>query len=112
VQQTSRLDRVRTLAAEDGKREGTHPLIGCNELAEQARVDVRGGEQFADQGERGNSDHDRRAAVDAGRENVLWRVDPTFWPSSMASCFQKLERADLFAEVEEGSTPRFLHRTL
>jgi hypothetical protein len=38
-------------------------------------MDVRGGEQFADQGERGNSYHDRRAPIDASRENVLRRVD-------------------------------------
>src|ERR1700693_3597787 len=49
--------------------------MGCNELAGQARMDVRGGEQFADQGERGNSYHDRRATVDASRENVLRRID-------------------------------------
>jgi hypothetical protein len=33
AQQGSRLDRVRTLAAEDGKREGMHLPMGCNELA-------------------------------------------------------------------------------
>src|SRR5260370_30703733 len=32
VQQIRRLDRVRTLAAEDGEREGTYPPMGCNEL--------------------------------------------------------------------------------
>ena len=32
VQQIRRLDRVRTLAAEDGKREATDPPMGCNEL--------------------------------------------------------------------------------
>jgi hypothetical protein len=32
VQQIRRLDRVRTLAAEDGEREGTYPQMGCNEL--------------------------------------------------------------------------------
>ncbi len=70
-----RLDRVRSLDAEDGEREGTYPPMGCNELVGQARMVVRGGEQFADQGERGNSHHDRRAPIDASRENVLWRVD-------------------------------------
>src|SRR6267378_2836306 len=75
VQQTSRLDRVRTFAAEDGKREGAYTLMGCNELAGQARMDVRGGEHVTDQRERGNSYHDRRAAVDASRENILRRVD-------------------------------------
>jgi hypothetical protein len=38
-------------------------------------MNVRGGEQFADQCERGNSYHDRRAPIDASRENVLRRVD-------------------------------------
>src|SRR6266446_2247961 len=75
VQQTSRLDRVRTFAAEDGKREGAYTLMGCNELVGQARMDVRGGEHVTDQREGGNSDHDRCAAVDARRENVLRRVD-------------------------------------
>jgi hypothetical protein len=75
AQQIRRLDRVRTPATEDGERERTYPPMGCRELARQARMDVRGGEHVADQGERGNSDHDRRAAVDASRENVLRRVD-------------------------------------
>ncbi len=75
AQQIRRLDRVRTLAAEDGEREGAYPLMRCRELAGQARMYVRGGEHVADQGERGNSYHDRRAAVDASRENVLRRVD-------------------------------------
>src|SRR5712672_4721640 len=75
AQQVRRLDRVRSLDAEDGEREGTYPPMGCNELVGQARMVVRGGEQFADQGERGNSHHDRRAPIDASRENVLWRVD-------------------------------------
>src|ERR1700687_2029457 len=47
----------------------------CNELAGQARMDVRGSEQFADQGERGNPYHDRRAPVGPSRENVLRRID-------------------------------------
>ncbi len=33
VQQSSQLDRVRTLAAEDGEREGTDPPMGGRELA-------------------------------------------------------------------------------
>jgi hypothetical protein len=49
--------------------------MGCCELAGQARINVRGGEHVADQGERGNSYYDRRAAIDASRENVLRRVD-------------------------------------
>src|SRR5260221_3715098 len=32
AQQIRRLDRVRTLLAEDGEREGTYPPMGCNEL--------------------------------------------------------------------------------
>jgi hypothetical protein len=75
VQQIRRLDRVRSLAAEDGECEGTYPPMDCNELAGHARMDVRGGEHVTDQRESGNSDHDRRAAVDASRENVLRRVD-------------------------------------
>src|SRR5713226_5023791 len=75
AQQISRLDRVRTLAAEDGEREGTYPPMGCNELAGQARMDVRGGEHVTDQREGSNSDHVCFAAVGARRENVLRRVD-------------------------------------
>src|SRR5713226_2077118 len=75
VQQIRRPDRVRSLAAEDGEREATYPPMGCNEPAGQARMDIRGGEHVTDQRESGNSDHDRRAAVDASRENVLRRVD-------------------------------------
>src|SRR5258707_766016 len=44
MQQIRRLDRVRTLAAEGGEREGTYTLMGCRELAGQAGVYVRGGE--------------------------------------------------------------------
>src|SRR5712672_4264130 len=69
------LDRVRTFAAQDGKRKGTYPPMDCYELAGQARMNVRVGEQFADQGERGNSYHDRRATIDPGPEYVLRRVD-------------------------------------
>src|SRR6202140_4825145 len=75
AQQSRRLDRVRTLAAEDVERQGTYPLMGCRKLSGQARMYVRGGEQFADQGDRGNSYHDRGAPIDASRENVLRRVD-------------------------------------
>src|ERR1700730_9010524 len=75
AQQIRRLDRVRTLAPEDGERKGTYPLMDCNELMGQARMYVRGGEQFTDQGDRSNAHHDRRAAVDASRENVLRRID-------------------------------------
>src|SRR5712672_3188410 len=75
AQQIRRLDRVHSLAAEDGERKGTYPPMDCNELAGQARMYVRGGEQFADQGVRGNSYQDRRAAIDASRENVLRRID-------------------------------------
>src|SRR5712672_4300401 len=59
AQQIRRLDRVRTLAAKDGERKGTYPPMDCNELTGQARMYVRGGEQFADQGDRGNSYQDR-----------------------------------------------------
>src|SRR5712671_3407772 len=38
AQQIRRLDRVRTLAAEDGEREGTYPPMGSRELAGQART--------------------------------------------------------------------------
>ncbi len=38
-------------------------------------MDVRGGEEVADQGERCNSHHDRRAPVDASRENIFRRID-------------------------------------
>src|SRR5260370_8935426 len=38
-------------------------------------MDVRGGENGTDQRGGGNSAHERRAAVDARRENVLRRVD-------------------------------------
>src|SRR6266853_158174 len=75
AQQIRRLDRVRTLAAEDVEREGTYPLMGCRELSGQARMYIRGGEQFADQGDRDNSYHDRGASVDASPEDVLRRVD-------------------------------------
>src|SRR3977135_4008015 len=36
AQQIRRLDRLRTLAAEDGEREGTYPPMGLRELAGQA----------------------------------------------------------------------------
>src|SRR3981189_331381 len=49
--------------------------MGCQELTGHARMYVRGGEQFADQGDRSNSYQDRRAAIDASRENVLRRID-------------------------------------
>jgi len=75
AQQRGRLDRVRNLAAEDVEREGTYAPMGCRELAGESRVDIRGGEHVADQGERGNSYDDRRAAVDASQENVLRRID-------------------------------------
>ena len=55
---------MRTFPTEDGEREGTYPLMRCGELADQARIYVWGGEHVADQGERGNSHHDRRAPVD------------------------------------------------
>src|SRR6202040_881988 len=42
AQQIRRLDRVRALAAEDGEREDTDPLMRCRELAGQTRMDVRG----------------------------------------------------------------------
>jgi hypothetical protein len=35
------LDRVRSLAAEDGEREGAYALMGGRELAGQTRVDIR-----------------------------------------------------------------------
>jgi hypothetical protein len=75
TQQIRRMGRVRALAAEDGKREDPYPLMRCPELADQAQMHVWGGEQVADEGQRGNSYHDRRTAVDARSENVLRRVD-------------------------------------
>jgi hypothetical protein len=75
AQQIRGLDWVRALAAEDGEREGPHALMGRREFAGETRVNVRRGENVADQRERGNSHHDRRAAVDASGENILRRVD-------------------------------------
>ncbi|MFZ2107323.1 MAG: hypothetical protein WAV18_18460 [Roseiarcus sp.] len=75
AQQIRRVGRVRTFAAEDGEREGPHPLMRSRELADQARMYVPSGEHVADEAKRGNSHHDRRAAVDASSENVLRRVD-------------------------------------
>src|ERR1700676_5653983 len=75
AQQIRRLDRIRALAAKDGEREGPRPPMGLCELAGEARMDIRGGEHVADQGERGNSPHDRRAPVDTSQEDVLRRVD-------------------------------------
>jgi len=49
--------------------------MGGRELAGQTRVDIRGGENVADQRERGNSYHDRRAAVGSSQEDTLRRVD-------------------------------------
>src|SRR5260221_25754 len=68
-------DSTRPRAGEEGGREAKYPPMGRRELAGQTRMDVRGGEHVADQRERGNSYHDRRAAVDASRENILRRVD-------------------------------------
>src|SRR6202035_3866186 len=57
------------------EHEGTYPPMGLCELAGQARMDVRGGEHVAYQGERSNSHHDRRAPVDSSQEDVPRRID-------------------------------------
>ena len=75
AQQIRRLGRVCALAAEDGEREGADAPMGRRELPGQTRMDVRGGEHVADQGKRGNSYDDHRAAVDASQENILRRID-------------------------------------
>src|SRR5258707_13318966 len=69
------MEGARGRAGGGGEGKGPPPPMGCNELAGQARMDVRGGEQFADQGDRANPYHDRRAPVDSSRENVLRRID-------------------------------------
>jgi hypothetical protein len=56
-------------------RRDAQSLMGCGELAGQAPMYVRGGERFADQGDRDNSYHDRGAFVDVSPEDVLRRVD-------------------------------------
>jgi len=76
--------------------------------------DLKGGNDIFDM--RG-IDRNRGCVVVVRPDQYIAHVLPLdayadLWPSSMASCFQKLERADLFAAVEEGSTPRFLLRTL
>jgi hypothetical protein len=43
-QQIGRLERVRTFAAEDGKRQDAHSLMRGDELTDQARMHIRGGE--------------------------------------------------------------------
>ena len=75
AQQIRRLDRVCTLAAQDGEREGTDTPLGCSELAGQSGIEIWGGEPVADQGESGNSHHDRRPPVYASVEYALRRVD-------------------------------------
>ena len=62
TQQVRRVIRVRTLAAEDGECECAYPLMRGRKFADQTGTYVRGSEHLAEQNERRNSNHDRRAA--------------------------------------------------
>lgn len=44
--------------------------MGCHMLARQSRVDVWSGKCVTDEGERGNSYDNRRAAVDSGQDAI------------------------------------------